>query len=538
MAITVYLDNVPVEVEQNEIKYDFVAGDGSPNAILLNDLLITVYSLFSDSSGDGMRFLSNWLENQGLKPIPAKIYDDAIGDVFDGIIDLASGTKISFRQAQLRFKNSADTFADLATSYNLRSLWLTSTPNVLTPVNTPSFLYVKNRVTERYLELITVFTAGYVIVIQAITLTTIAIGLTFALYLFGVVLASIEYLLNLSEQLFDIPRKYNAVYVLDIIERACTDLGFTFQSSLLSQLSGLAMVGPTDLVGAKQTLTSLNTPIPDWTLNDLLNELSSLFNAKVKVKDGVVQFERVDYYFQNPYSYTIQENNIDSEFEYNINEMPKSLSISYAKDSFDPNTKDAVIDTINVTYSSAENVIFKKEEKIQSKFALAGRKENTTIVETLFNTVYDFFVSVFGSAPNFLGNRDDMMLLDYDFIGNTRLFFLGNDGRLQDETPISPRNLYENYHKVTAPTGAYGTWTIVSGENAQPICSAATLNGLRQNNVCFSPFGDIAILEQHTYSETTKLHTFKYRVPNWINPIGRNFGNIQNTFTEEINEGQ
>jgi hypothetical protein len=537
MAITVYLDNVPVEVEQNEIKYDFVAGDGSPNAILLNDLLITVYSLFSDSSGDGMRFLSNWLENQGLKPIPAKIYDDAIGDVFDGLIDLASGTKISFRQAQLRFKNSADTFADLATSYNLRSLWLTSTPNVLTPVNTPSFLYVKNRVTNRYLELLNVALSTYVIVVQIINLTTStspAIVITAIATAFAVA----QYIVTAGELIFDIPRKYNAVYVLDIIERACTDLGFTFQSSLLSQLSGLAMVGPTDLVGAKQTLTSLNTPMPDWTLNDLLNELSSLFNAKVKVKDGVVQFERVDYYFQNPYSYTIQENNIDSEFEYNINEMPKSLSISYAKDSFDPNTKDAVIDTINVTYSSAENVIFKKEEKIQSKFAIATRKLSNSGIEEIVNSQYDLVVSVFGGAPNNLGDRTNMMLLDYDFIGNTRLFFLGNDGRLQDETPISPRNLYENYHKVTAPTGAYGTWTIVSGENAQPICSAATLNGLRQNNVCFSPFGDIAILEQHTYSETTKLHTFKYRVPNWINPIGRNFGNIQNTFTEEINEGQ
>jgi hypothetical protein len=218
-------------------------------------------------------------------------------------------------------------------------------------------------------------------------------------------------------------------------------------------------------------------------------------------------------------------------YKFNLTEIPRSFRLAFLNDDLDTNTKDNQTGnnvTIGFKTPSGGGFPALAEQKDASpSWSRAYRKNSTSTVEALFNSMYDFFTSFFGGGPNLLGNRTGMLKLNGDFIGVTKIFMLGENKRipeLNDEV-VNALNIYEIYHRKSMINGIWGLWTIVEGVSEQPICSGLNgsaefiVNQIRLNNVVYDFNGRIAVLESMEFSNDTRLYTFRYRVQGWINPI-------------------
>jgi hypothetical protein len=290
--------------------------------------------------------------------------------------------------------------------------------------------------------------------------------------------------IKLAQQLFEIVfpkvRYYKACKVRFLMEKAANFLGYSFQSTLLSGAALNYTILPVPLIKEKKSIFEYLYNDLDFsftkgyptaqdttpTIGQLFREMEKMFNARTKVVNNVVQFERRDYWANvTPNSIlpalTIQDKRQD-EYTFNTEDVWKRYYITYTPDYtdihsidfFDPT--DAEYSTEPVSVLNADLVSIKGLNEVRIPFALGTRKEKLTFIENyaklfIFGPI-DALTGLFGGGTNFVGainNRVGVLKLSSQFYSTPKMLYaVAGKQPANYENFVSARALWAKYHFI------------------------------------------------------------------------------------------
>lgn len=151
---------------------------------------------------------------------------------------------------------------------------------------------------------------------------------------------------QLNENLIGCGRVHPSPLVRDYIENVCDICGVQFQSSILknasSQYNNLAyMSAPVEKGTKDDSVKYISQNKPIKTLEGLLEDLRLVFNADYQLKEGILYFERRDFFDDGDtwlsYSDLKAKGQIIEEpcYEWRTEETPAAIKLEYSKDAVD-----------------------------------------------------------------------------------------------------------------------------------------------------------------------------------------------------------
>jgi hypothetical protein len=360
-----------------------------------------------------------------------------------------------------------------------------------------------------------------------------------AVILFGIQVAVVAFaVIQFVDSLRPQTRRYNAVRVLDIFKIACQKLGLGFKSSILesSTWNKLTIISNTDYEGDKGQNPN-NNPIPKESLLQFFERIAVVFNARIKLFNNVIYFERVDYFWQykNPINSlnsgflltNLQDNGVQTT---NFNELSGAYKIAFARDNSENNTTQRSLasnptpNTLLVTYKLKDSLVLDKQEQaikgtteINIDFARAVDKQSNTFAEDLYREVANLvsdIVSILSFGLLDLGKVEDakgyIQLSDYS-IGIDKIF-IGTDNNKVDTQNLNRLNakfLYDNFHKVSSLVGA-NQWHVIS-EVELSTDQSKFIRNLRQWNVGLGIDRRPIVVTKFEQNLETQTYTIEYR---------------------------
>lgn len=296
-------------------------------------------------------------------------------------------------------------------------------------------------------------------------------------------------LTNLTKQLIELIfpsiRQYKGISYKNLIKKGVEHLGYTLESSLLNELSGLDVL-PVPLENTDRTIweqifnqqttfytngyPSAQDSIP--TLKLAIDEFEKITNAETRVKDGVVTIERKSFYEQQANqtikrSFNIQED-LEQQWTINSGEQYKRLVALYATDSIDMNTFDNTAGTVseisNEIINSPDSALelIKNYIELRMSFSRGTRKDDFTWLESAvrdFAQAIDNFINT--SLTSQIDKRKGVMQLSSQYFSKTKLLytqgsklhpnqneFIGTDAIIQnhlvDSLENNQKDVYQN----------------------------------------------------------------------------------------------
>lgn len=298
------------------------------------------------------------------------------------------------------------------------------------------------------------------------------------IYVAGLLVATINLATKLFELIFPKVRKFKGSYFRTLLTQGCAYLGYDFQSTLLS-LPYTCL--PVPLVKNRKSIwdylpdslsndyfnkgypsSSDTTP----TLGQLISALEDTFNARTKVVNGVVYFERRDYW-QNITTNNMQpgmvlQSDRDDQFTFNMEEMWKRYYIHLQLDPLDFHTMDTIYDYHNAEYScepvnvvNSDLVNIKGLNDVNVPFALGARKTKLTVTEKLVKGLFqviDALTGVFGGGTNFAASVDSrigVLMISQEYFGVTKIMYtIGGKQPINYLELLSGTALWNQYHYI------------------------------------------------------------------------------------------
>lgn len=289
-------------------------------------------------------------------------------------------------------------------------------------------------------------------------------------------------LINLVKQIMDIifpPLHYlKGSTFLELINKGCDKLGYSFNSSILNEYSALSVL-PVPLVPNSSIFEryffsawtdSYNKGYPTArdttpTLGSLIDAILDMFNAQIKVEGNTVRLERRDYW-NNTSSRRVQntlnlQGKRENQWTYNTGEMWKRYYLHYQVDPSDIHSLDNIEGTdceystepINVGYSDLINI--KGLVDITIPFALGARKDSLNFVENyvlVFAQLADSITGIFGGGTNFVSSitgRVGVVKISQQYFTVTKMLYLSNGKQPSNYlSKINANNIYSNYHFI------------------------------------------------------------------------------------------
>jgi len=297
-------------------------------------------------------------------------------------------------------------------------------------------------------------------------------------YVALVLVAVIKLAQQLFELIFPKVRYFLACKVKELISKGCQYLGFSFESSLLDQISGLSIL-PMPILKEKKSIfqflqndlnLAFNKGYPTAqdstpTLGSLLSAMETTFNARTKVINGVVYLERRDFW-QN-----ITPNAIlpalalqgERQDEYTLNteeawrryyiHLQTDYNDTHTLDYYDPT--DSEYSTEAVSPINPDLVTIKGLNDVNIPFALGSRKNGLNWIEKFvkaFFEVVDEVTGIFGGGTNFaaiIENRIGVLQISSQFFGQTKLMYLiGGKQPANYIDYIGASQLWKKYHYI------------------------------------------------------------------------------------------
>lgn len=289
-------------------------------------------------------------------------------------------------------------------------------------------------------------------------------------------------LLKMIQQFFELLfpkiRNFQGHNVKRLLELGCNYLGYQFQSTLLDNLGGLTIC-PVPLVKEKESFwdvlqndlnfaytkgyptASDTTP----TLESLFTAIEDTYFARTRVRNGVVYLED-RYYWQDLASQSVVpalnlQDDRQSEFRYNTEDIWKRVYVHYQTDFADLNTldffdpTDAEYSTEPVNIGNADLVTIKGLNDVSIPFALAVRKNKLNFLEKFSKGFFEFadgVVNAFGGNSTYaaqIGNRIGVMQLTQQFFSVSKLMYtIGGKQPSNYADIMKASTIYNNYHKV------------------------------------------------------------------------------------------
>lgn len=291
-------------------------------------------------------------------------------------------------------------------------------------------------------------------------------------------------LLNLAVQMFTLlfppQRRMKAIKFKDLMERACAFLGFDFQSSIFDTETGWTLL-PVPLIKNRKSIfdylpdefnAPFNKGVPSSsdttpTLGTFINGIETMFNAKTRVVNGVVRFERRDWWMNQTTNQIIPSMVLQSdrsdEYTFNTEEIWKRYYIHYQLDMTDLHSVDSpTYDGHDAEYSTEPTNIIHEDlvsikglNDVQIPFSLGARKNKLNwlelIAENLMKLV-DALTELFGSGTNYatqIGERRNSLMISQQFYSVTKVLYTTNGRQSPDfMNKISASALWNQYHYI------------------------------------------------------------------------------------------
>ena len=458
---------------------------------------------------EGREIVLQHIATQGVfEGIPYTM-ETADGSILQYYVDLTEETKYRDFEIEVKLKRryGKDNFFDKAngTSFELMAAKgvvfdFIDIPYVIVKDNAPEMaltlgvsLYV---MTKELIDQIVIISQGITQIIDAVTPQT-GTGVTFSIgqiatliikVLLQIAIAALLLvaIVKMAQQFFELifpkVRYFKACKVKELITKGCQFLGFQFQSNLLDGISG-ATILPVPLTKEKCSFwdflendlnfaftkgyptASDSTP----TLGTLVEAIELQFNAKTKVRNGVVELERRDYWQDITTNQILPALNVQNdrvgEYSFNTNDIWKRYFIHYQTDVSDLNTldfydpTDAEFSTEPLNVLNADLVTIKGLNDVNIPFALGIRKNGLNWLEKVakgFFEVVDEVVNAFGGNGNLasqITDRVGVLQISQQFFVKTKfLYTIGGKQPSNYAAIIQAGAIYNNYHKINEIT--------------------------------------------------------------------------------------
>lgn len=404
------------------------------------------------------------------------------------------------------------------------------------------------------------------------------------IYLLGLLIAFVKLIKDLLDLIIQPVKYHKGMYVRDLMDAACGHLGLQWSSSILqsTQYNNLFII-PRKLQNPPNAkddrILGFTSPDIDQngyfegTFGDLLRSLKTIFNGKILINNGVLQFERVD--FNNSSASYVIPDVLTETFGTNASEINSNTLIEFAYDVNDKNTIQewdgtscqVVVEPLTVV--NGDMRLLQNLKQVSIPFALAKRKEELTLPENILKTflnavsgVMNALIKVANAAikvvnaiskvlnkikkvlntvglkinikigtlkpipkQNFgqiISDRIGMMLLENDFITVPKICIV-EQGKTDRETDISTdtktylnaRYLYDNFYSVdsfvpTTSTPNANQWLRKRIEKC-PFTFTDYLT-VRANNKIFDVDGNIAKIESLKWNIWEQTAEIEYRI--------------------------
>jgi hypothetical protein len=457
---------------------------------------------------EGNQIIRNHIQTQGLfEGVPYRIELDG-GVVLNYYIDLLdASTKFKNFECEVALKKrkGQDDFFDKASgatfewflskgvTYNLESIPYVVVSENQTELAISLFisLYVMGK------ELLTAGQELVASVSEVIQATTPSVGVGVVIDTGDVIVAVLKavarllyfslvlaLVIDLATQLFQLMfppiRYFSGCKFKELMVKSCQHFGFTFESTLLDAYPNFTVL-PVPLVKNRQSIFNIqpaflnnafNKGVPSSsdttpTLQSFLEGMEIMFNARTKVNNGVVRFERRDWWMNQTTNQILPalslQSERDDEFQYNTDDVWKRYYMHYQTDFTDFHSVDGTLYDIHNCEFSTEPTSFINQDLVSIKglqdvnipFALGARKEKLNWLEDIAKKlakVIDSVTGVFGGGTNYeatIGDRKNILMVSKQFFATTKVLWTVNGRQpINFKDKVSAINLWNQFHFI------------------------------------------------------------------------------------------
>jgi hypothetical protein len=511
---------------------------GAPNVLALSVDTIRF-------SNDAKRLIDQHISNYGVfEGIPYAV-QLSNGQTLNCYIDLLDGLTMRNHsiEAKVKLRSGKDNFNERAagTSFELMlskgvSFQLTDIPYYIVPDNqaelgtmlllsiyimTEQTINAAKELANSIADVVQASTPSLVVVppilvpipvfnigaIVSASLRAVAQAIYFALLL----VALLDMATKMFVLLFPPERILKGSKVRELLITSCAYLGYQFKSSLLDNAPGWTIL-PVPLIRGRKSIfdflpDELNTPfnkgVPSSsdtvsTIGALFDSLEVMFNAEKRIVNGVVRFERTDWW-ETAASVGLEaacvlQTEGEDEWTYNDEEIWKRYYIHYQNDFSDIHTLDKLYDAhdaefsceaLNITNPDIDSI--KGLNDVAVNFALGARKERLNAIEKTAKQmlqIVDALGSLFGGNPHFaqqIGNRVNSLMVSQNYFGVTKMLYTVA-GRQQSDylNKVSAKSLWNNYHYINQIQE--NAWEIRT--NTRMRITSEQFTQIQENNWC------------------------------------------------------
>ena len=366
-------------------------------------------------------------------------------------------------------------------------------------------------------------------------------------YTVGIVIAIIKLIEQIVEQLAPKKRFHKGIPIRVLFQRSCEFLNLELSSELLDFLDrdvqkwvliprkgNKGGLPPTGI--KKADFTEVGYPTSADGLDNfaqVIQVFQRVFNAHFVINNGVLEFERRDFWQQNssfviPNTFTNQEA-ARNETSVNTNELKANYVIGWNTDTQDQNTLDDTrgltvqVVTSPTNVSNPELVNLKGKTDINVPFSMATRKNEFTAIEKalqVFLDAADFLTGQLGKSQSFgaqFSARVGSMHLSSHFLSIPKMVVMNGDKLATNQrTILSAKALWDNYHYIQSFVDIQGK---NDSNNQQKIYTDQTIplsleNFLSLLNTRYATTEDgrKAEIKRISWEEETSLANISYNV--------------------------
>jgi hypothetical protein len=457
---------------------------------------------------EGNEIIKNHIQTQGLfEGVPYRIELDG-GVVLNYYVDLLdSSTKFRNFECEVALKKrkGEDDFFDKASGATFE--WMLSQGVQYNLESIPYVVVTENQVEQAISLLISLYVMGKELisagqavvdaVSEIIQATTLNVGVPPSIDTGDVIVAIIKAIariayfalvlalvIDLATQLFQLLfppiRNFSGCKFKELMTKSCQQLGFTFESSLLDSEPNWTIL-PVPLVKNRQSIfeiqpaflnNAFNKGVPSSsdttpTLQSFIEGMETMFNGQIKVNNGVVRFERRDWWMNQTTNQLIPalslQSERDDEFQYNTDEVWKRYYIHFQTDFTEIHSCDGTLYDIHNCEFSTEPTSFINQDLVSIKglqdvnipFALGARKEKLNWLEEIAKNlakVIDKVTGVFGGGTNYesqIGDRKNVLMISQQFFATTKVLWTINGRQpITFKDKVSAIQLWNKYHYI------------------------------------------------------------------------------------------
>ncbi len=356
--------------------------------------------------------------------------------------------------------------------------------------------------------------------------------------------AIVELTKQIVEQLAPVKRTHLGMPIRSLFQKGCDFLNLTLKSTLLDELDRNSKKWvlipsknhkggspPTGIPANEFTEVGYPTALDNLdTFGDVIRVFKRIFNADFRLKDGVFEFERRDYW-QNTSGYVIpntftNQEQARNETTVNTNELKANYVIKWATDQQDLNTLDnpkgRVMQAVTspVVVNNPELVNLKGLTEVAIPFSMAVRKDSLTAIEEalkVFLQAADFLTGQLGQPQSFAAQfqkRIGTMHLSSHFLSVPKMVVMNGDTLALDQRSImSAKGLWDDYHSIESfvTIGGVNNQQVIFSEQTIPFCFEDFVS-LVDNNFVQIETGETAEIMTLTWKVESNSAVVTYRV--------------------------